>query len=277
VPHVARISIAPVRSLGLEHPDAVDLTEVGVVEDRRFYLIDDEGHLVDQIVAGELVQVSAHTDPDANRLRLTFPDGRVIDEPVRFGDPIETAIHDRRGVGHIVIGPWAEALEPFAGRSVRIVRCDRPGGTRIENAVSLITDGSLRELARHVDRPSVDGRRFRMLFELEGGEAHEEDGWLGGRIRVGEATLGITRADARCAMTTHDPDSGARDLDTLRAIIGYRGLREGRKADLGVLGEVAVPGRVRVGDEVSIIEPGFDAFAARRMHLARSVGAAEGI
>jgi len=267
MPRVTRISIAPVRGLGLEHPDAVDLTDVGVVEDRRFYLIDDAGRHIDQLVSGALVQVAARTDPDGTLLRLTFPDGTVVEGTVELGEAIETTIVNRIAVGHVVLGQWGDALEPFAGRRIRIVRCDRPGGTRVENAISLITDGSLRELASRVGRPSVDGRRFRMLFELEGAEAHEEDSWLGGRIAVGEAVLSITKPDARCAITTQDPDTGARDIDTLRTIIGYRGLREGRKVDFGVLGEVATPGRVRVGDEVSVVAPGDDTFRARRMRL----------
>ena len=267
MPHVARISIAPVRGLGLEHPTAVDLTEIGVLEDRRFYLIDDAGRHIDQLVSGALVQVGAHTDADGMRLRLTLPDGTVLDDAVELGEPIETTIVNRIAVGHVVLGPWGDALEPFAGRRIRIVRCDRPGGTRVANAVSLITDGSLRELASRVGQPTVDGRRFRMLFELEGAEAHEEDGWLGGQIAVGEAVLSITKPDARCAITTLDPDTGVRDIDTLRTIIGYRGLREGRKVDFGVLGEVATPGQVRVDDEVSVVAPGDDTFSARRMRL----------
>jgi uncharacterized protein YcbX len=267
VPRVSRISIAPVRGLGLEHPDAVELTEVGVLEDRRFYLIDDDGRHIDQLVSGALVRVGAHTDPDATRLRLTFPDGTVIDEAVELGEAIETTIVNRIAVGHVVRGPWGDSLEPFAGRRVRIVRCDRPGGTRVENAVSLITDGSLRELASQVGKPSIDARRFRMLFELEGAEAHEEDTWLGGQIAVGDAVLALTKPDARCAITTQDPDTGERDIDTLRTIIDYRGLRDGRKVDFGVLGEVATPGRVRVGDEVTVVVAGGDTFEARRMQL----------
>jgi uncharacterized protein YcbX len=267
MPRVARISIAPVRGLGLEHPDTVDLTSVGVVDDRRFYLIDDQGRHIDQLVSGALVQVGAHTDPDATRLRLTFPDGTEIEDDVELGEAIETTIVNRIAVGHVVRGRWGDALEPFAGRRIRIVRCDRPGGTRVENAVSLIADGSLRELASRVGLPKVDGRRFRMLFELEGAEPHEEDSWLGGQIAVGEAVLSITKPDARCAITTQDPDTGARDIDTLRTIIGYRGLREGRKVDFGVLGEVATPGRVRVGAEVSVVIPGDDTFTSRRMRL----------
>ena len=267
MPRVTRISIAPVRGLGLEHPDAVDLMDVGVVEDRRFYLIDDEGRHIDQLVSGALVQVGAHTDPDATRLRLAFPDGTVIDEAVELGEAIETTIVNRIAVGHVVLGPWGDALEPFAGKRIRIVRCDRAGGTRVENAVSLIGDGSLRELASRVGRPSIDARRFRMLFELEGADAHEEDSWLGGQIAVGESVLSITKPDARCAITTQDPDTGARDIDTLRTIIGYRGLRDGRKVDFGVLGEVATPGRVRVSDEVRVVVAGDDTFKAKRMRL----------
>jgi uncharacterized protein YcbX len=175
----------------------------------------------------------------------------VIEDEVALADPIETPIHGRTGVGHVVVGPWAEALSAFCGREIRLVRCDRPGGTRVANAVSLVGDGSLGVLARRAGVEAVDARRFRMLMELEGAEPHEEDTWLGGRVSVGGAELQITKPDARCAITTQDPDSGRRDLDTLRTIISYRGLREGRHADFGVLGEVTVPGTIRLGDELT--------------------------
>jgi len=67
----------------------------------------------------------------------------------------------------------------------------------------------------------------------------------------------VTKPDARCAITTQDPDTGERDLDTLRTILRYRGFRAGdpeHKLDFGVLGEVAVPGRIAVGDEVTVRE-----------------------
>src|SRR2546426_232615 len=154
------------------------------------------------------------------------------------------------------------ALEPFVGRPVLLVRCDLPGGTRIKdgethvrNAVSLVSDGSLAELARQLGVPSVDGRRFRMLIEIEGAPPHEEDTWIGDRVAIGSAVLSITKPDARCAITTQDPDTGERDLDTLRTVLRYRGFRpddDEHKIDFGVLGEVAQPGRVNVGDEVPL-------------------------
>ena len=254
MPHAVRFSIAPVRSLGLEHPESIEVTDRGVVEDRRFFLADATNRLVDKLVIPELSRISTHTDPDATHLRMTFPDGTVVEDEVRLTDPIETPIHGRTGVGHIVEGPWTAPLSEFAGRPITLVRCDRPGGTRSGNPVSLIGDGSLTELARHADTGPVDARRFRMLIELEGADPHEEDTWMGGRIAIGTAELLITKPDARCAMTTQNPDTGERDLDTLRTIIAYRGLREGKHADFGVLGDVTVPGTIRLGDEVTVLD-----------------------
>jgi uncharacterized protein YcbX len=265
MPRVARLSIAPVRGLGLRHPDSIDVVDGGVLEDRRFYLVDEHGRLVDRLIASGLVQVAAETDPEATWLRLIFPDGRVVEGDVTLDEPVATEIYGRLAIGHVVGGPWAAALTPYAHRPILLVRCDKPGGTRIRpgeanvrNAVSLVSDGSLRELARQLGVEAVDGRRFRMLVEVEGAGAHEEDTWIGGSVAIGSAVLSITKPDARCAITTQHPDTGERDLDTLRTLIRYRGFRAGdpeKKIDFGVLGEVLVPGTIRVGDVVDVRDP----------------------
>ena len=55
----------------------------------------------------------------------------------------------------------------------------------------------------------------------------------------------------RCAVTTQNPDSGAPDLDTLKALAAYRRVVETTEPlPFGVYAVVAVPGRVRVGDPV---------------------------
>ena len=254
MPQVSRLSIAPVRSLGLEHRDEIFVTEAGVLEDRRFFLADDTNRLVDRLIVGELVQIATHTDPDATTLRMTFPDGEVVEDEVQLGAAIETPIHGRTGVGHVVVGPWAAKLSAFCARPITLVRCDRPAGTRAGNPTSLVSDGSLTELARQIGVGAVDARRFRMLIELTGADPHEEDTWVGRRVAVGDAVLAITTRDPRCAITTQDPDTGVRDLDTLRTIIAYRGLRDGKHADFGVLGDVTQPGAIRLGDEARVLD-----------------------
>ena len=263
MPRISRLSVAPVRALGLSHPESVELADTGVTNDRRFYLVDERGRLVDRLLAGELVQVGSETNDDATWLKLTFPDGSVAEGEVRLDEPVRTEIYGRLAVGHVVGGPWAAALEPFAHRRVLLVRCDKPGGTRIRpgetqvrNQVSLVSDGSLRELAANLGVDEVDARRFRMLIEVEGAAAHEEDTWITQDVAIGSAVVTITKPDARCAITTQDPDTGERDLDTLRTILRYRGFRADdpeRKIDFGVLGEVRRPGRISVGDEVAVL------------------------
>ncbi len=55
----------------------------------------------------------------------------------------------------------------------------------------------------------------------------------------------------RCVVTTQDPDTGERDLDTLRTLTGYRGeVETTERLPFGVWGEVVEPGTVRLGDAV---------------------------
>ena len=89
-----------------------------------------------------------------------------------------------------------------------------------------------------------------MLVHIAGTRPHEEDEWLGRRVRIGETVVEVTKQDARCRMTTRNPDTGVRDFDTLRAIKEYRGVRNGKSIDFGVYADVVQPGVIRVGDPV---------------------------
>ncbi len=255
IPTVVRFNVAHAKGFALEHPERIVLSPTGVAEDRRFYLVDRTGRLVDGLIAGPLVTAGARTDPDGATFRVTLPGGRVIEDEVRPGDPIVTSMYGRTVQGHVVEGPWAEALAPLAGRPVRLVRTDRPGGTRTTHPVTIVGDGSLAKLGRRLGlRGPVDGRRFRMLIELAGTGPHEEDGWVGRRIALGETILAVSAPVPRCAITSQHPERGVRDLDTLRAIREYRGLRDGRHLDFGVWAEVERPGAIALGDAVTVLE-----------------------
>ena len=118
--------------------------------------------------------------------------------------------------------------------------------------MSLVSRASLARLGQEAgEHRPVDGRRFRMLFEIDGVGAHQEDLSIGERVRIGGATVLPVGDVGRCAVTKCDPDTGVSDLDTLGALARYR--REGRTEPLplGVYGDVLVPGRVRLGDLVA--------------------------
>jgi uncharacterized protein len=96
-----------------------------------------------------------------------------------------------------------------------------------------------------------------MLIEVDGIDAHEEDGWVGRQIRVGSALMRGCGHVGRCVITTRDPDTAEADLDTLKLLATYRhkiGTTE--PLAFGIYGEVLESGRVAVGDEVRLDGPG---------------------
>ncbi len=253
MPTVSWLSVAPVKGLALAQRDAVVLERYGVLENRRFYLVDDRGRFVNGMRDSVLFQVRADYDAARDTLSLRFPDGTTVDGAIDFGEPVETIFYRRRVTGRLVVGPWAAALSEFARKPLALVQTDVPGAAvdRSRGAVSLVSDESVDELTRRSGSEApVDARRFRMLIGIRGCAPHEEDEWLGRNVRVGEAVVHLVEPVARCAITTKDPETGRRDFDTLRAIKAYRGLRAGKKIDFGVYADVEKPGRIRVGDPV---------------------------
>jgi uncharacterized protein YcbX len=254
---VTRISIAPVKSLGLTHPTEIELGPHGVPGNRRFWVVDETGRLFNGKRGGPIVQIRPDWDEATRVLTLTFPDGERVAGVVELGEPVAATMYDHPHPSRRVLGPWQEAISTFVGKPLALLwaethAVDRGyrGGT-----VSLVSRGSLEKLGEvaGADEP-VDGRRFRMLFEIDGVAAHEEDAWLGTQVRVGEATIELNGDVGRCVVTSHDPDTGITTVDTLKALAGYR--REGRKEPLpfGVYGSVLVPGSVRVGDPVEQLQ-----------------------
>ena len=251
---VSWLSVAPVKGLALTRRDELELESFGALENRRFHLLDERGRFVNGLTRLErsLFAVVPRWEPDADTLSLTFPDGSVVDGRVEFGEPVFTWFYNRSEPGRIVQGPWAQALSAYAGRELRLARTDAPGRAvdRADGSVSIVSDESVDELARQAGVDGADARRFRMLVGVRGGEPHEEDTWIGRDVRIGEAVVRVHEQVARCAITTKNPDTGERDLDTLRVIKAYRGTRGEKQLDFGVYGEVVTPGRVRVGDAV---------------------------
>jgi uncharacterized protein YcbX len=251
---VSSITYAPVKGLGLARVEEVELELTGVRDNRRFHLISDQGRLVNGKVMGRLVQVAATADRDGTTLSLRFPDGSAVEGEVVHGEPTETNFFGRPVAGRIVEGAFSEALSSFAGQPLRLVRVNEPGAGSDRGAgasVSIVSSGTLDRLAEEAGEEHIDGRRFRMLFGIDGVEPHAEDGWVGRRVALGAAVVRLQALVGRCAVTTQDPDTGVADLDTLGILAGYRShVDSDEPLPIGVWGGVEQPGRVRVGDPV---------------------------
>lgn len=254
-PTVAALQTTPVKGLRVVARDAIELTETGVADDRRFYLVDARGRMVNGKQLGALHAVVATLDDDG--LGLAFPGGETVRGPVVLADEtLATTFFSRPTPARELLGDFGAALSEHVGRSLRVVEgvhrkaLDRGRG----GAASFISGASLRAIER-LASDQVDARRFRMLVEVDGlEEAHEEDTWVGRSVRVGAALVRVRGHVGRCLTTQRDPETGTPDVPMLDLLRFYRsGLDTTEPLAFGVYGEVLEPGRVAVGDPVELM------------------------
>lgn len=249
------IATTPVKGLRLHHQREALVTSRGIAGDRAFFLVDEAGRMVSLKRLGTLAAVLAEHDHAAGRLTLRFPDGREVTAAVEPGAPEPVAFYGMTLTVRPLAGPFAAALSEHAGAPLRLVAAppERSGVDRGgEGAVTLLSRASLERLREQsgAEEP-VDARRFRMTFGFDGATAHEEDGWIGRELRIGEALVHVGGHVGRCAVTTRNPDTGAVDFPTLRHLAAYRRTIEATEPlPFGVHARVLEPGRVRVGDPI---------------------------
>ena len=150
---------------------------------------------------------------------------------------------DSRGRALINGFPWdsAEALalvKDAAGRDAWVE--EAAGLDRFDILPLLVaTDGAIAAFGR-------DLRRLRPNIVLSGVNGLAERDWEGARLRIGDAIVHLDSLRGRCHMTTVDPDTLQIDPGVLRDIV--------RRFDgkLALNAEVERPGRIRVGDLVTL-------------------------
>jgi len=251
---VSALRTTPVKGLRICAREEVMLEIGGVGDDRRFYLIDERGRMVNGKRIGILSAVRAEFDRGTGRLALIFPDGSAVSQIVKLKGEVQTRFFSDRPMAKLVAGPWSRVLSDYTGTELRLVQADPDRGGVDRGAaggVSLISEASVARLEAVADGRTVDSRRFRMLLEVAGPDAHEEDEWVGHTVRVGQALVAFRGHVGRCLVTSQSPDTGIVDLPTLE-LLGYRrGLATTEPLAFGIFGEVLEPGLVRLGDGVT--------------------------
>jgi uncharacterized protein YcbX len=252
---VCGLAITPVKGTRLRPAERIELEREGVRENRRFYVVDARNRMLNAKVLGELQTVVADYSDSERRLALTFPDGRQVVGEIDVGDEIQTRFFSREAAARVIEGPWSAALSVHLGQPLRLVEpldgsaVDR----RARGAASLISRASLSRLAAEGGLDVLDSRRFRMLIEIDGVDAHHEDRWVGRTTRVGEALIAWGGHVGRCLITSRDPETGEIDVPTLDILGDYRGEVGGTEPlPFGIYGRVIEPGSIAVGDTVAL-------------------------
>lgn len=127
----------------------------------------------------------------------------------------------------------------------RVIKQDR--GVFDTFPVSLITMQTIASLAEMVGAPLAVGRfRPNVLVEAAGDVPFAEDDWVGRVLAAGDWRFRIDKRDGRCAVITIDPATTERNPEILRKVAQHR------EGCLGVYGTTVQPGRIAVGDALTL-------------------------
>jgi uncharacterized protein YcbX len=230
VGRVAALWRYPVKSMGAEPLDEVEVSWHGLAGDRRFAFVRDG------LERSGFPYLTIRERSDMAHFQPSFTD------PDRL-DASRTVVRTPGGEEFDVLDP---ALVDELGGGARVIRLKR--GLFDTAPLSLMTTQTVAGLGALVGR-ELDPQRFRpnLLVEASEGDARfPEDAWVGLALRVGGMRMRVDQRDERCVVTNVDPATSERDPAILRAIA-----RE-REACLGVYGATVEPGRVALGDPVTL-------------------------
>ena len=139
--------------------------------------------------------------------------------------------------------PWHsdDAQQVVRGAAGDEVRLEPSGERRFdETHLMVATDGAVAHIG-------VDRRRFRPNIVVGGVDGLAERDWAGRQLAIGDVLIDVDHLCERCVMTTIDPDTLEPDPDVLRRI-------NSDYDELFALNcNVAQPGRISVGDEVTLL------------------------
>lgn len=248
---VSGLRVAPVKGLASVSLQGVTLTRDGVAEDRRLFLLRDDGSVVTMRRFPQLTCVVPQLDLAASSLTVTLPDeSRATSSLTTAGPRVAATLFGKQRSGVVVDGPVTEALSSYVGERVRVVFAERTGVGWDEGPVSLLGHASVQAVGTPTDSGGPDVARYRMLIDVTGTEPFEEDSWVGRNVGVGTAVVRVSHRLQRCVVIDYVATSGVKDWEGVRTLLSRRGQGD---PTLGVIGEVEEPGEVRVGDRVEVL------------------------
>ena len=278
----------PVKSMRGELLEQAEFTELGLVGDRAYALIDaDTGKVVSakstRLFPGLFGCRATFVEPpqpggEAPPVRIALPDGTSVSSDSGDVDRVLSA-YFRRDVTLARAAPDdftidqyhpdLEDVDPAGYRDTVVeqklgsaffaqigLASPVPVGSFLDLfPVSVLTTSTLEQLSELRPQSRFDQRRFRMnviIGTKEGGFV--ENDWIDHELAIGEAVrLGVAMADPRCVMTTLAQEDLPKDTEVLRTLTQHNRVQVGAAGLFpcaGVYTVVQVPGTMRVGDRV---------------------------
>ena len=256
----------PVKSMIGEQLDVADMTNLGLVGDRAYALVDRSN---EKVVSAknprkwpQLLEFrAAFLEPPRGgekmpAVRITLPNGRVVTSEQGDCDQILSEALGRE-VTLASVAPKTPSLEEYWPDMEDLAHRDTvtdesiPVGTFFDAAVvHVVTTATLDRLRELHPQGRFEIRRFRPNVLVEQASDRKdfiENGWVGRTLKIGTAAqLSITGPCPRCVMTTLPQGDLPADAAVLRSAAQHN------QANVGVYASVAKGATVRRGDPVTI-------------------------
>lgn len=260
---VSELIIYPVKSTGHISLQQTKIDNFGLIDDRRWMLVDEQGDYISQRKHPRLCLIKTSLEPDGLILRAPeMPDFRVTND--QRSDRITVTIWDDKCSAVDCGDEVAAWLKDFMGQNSRLVyfpenekrQIDQQYGRLGEYTafsdgfpILLISQGSLDDLNNKLDKP-VPMIRFRPNIVVSGCEGFAEDNWK--RIKIGSIELRIVKPCSRCIIPNIDTVTAKRGKEPAYTLSQYR--KRDNKIYFGQNVIATDIGQIAVGMPVEIIE-----------------------
>lgn len=266
---ISQIHIYPIKSCGGISLEQAQLTDRGLLHDRRWMIVDPQGNCLTQRDNAQMALIRTAIDGEKLRIwhqlkkiaPLEIPleiSMRSVMEVSLWGDRFLASRHSEE------TDAWFSGV---LGQNCHLVHMHkesrRPVDPRYasEGEIVSMADGyphlilgeaslaHLNEKLSEKGEEAVPMNRFRPNLVFQGGDAHVEDSWSG--IKIGELSFKAVKPCARCQLTTIEQETAKQGKEPLRTLSTYR--KEGAKVLFGMNLLHEGNGVVRIGDEIRTI------------------------
>jgi uncharacterized protein len=259
---VTRLAVYPVKGLGGQLLEEVEVQERGLAWDRRWMLVGEDHRFLTQRVLPKMATIKATVKPGELMLSHGKNEITVPIEPPETAAKIQATVWNDQVEAVFLPDPghWLSDILSFRCDLVFMpattLRAVNPAFARAGDIVGfadaypilLVGEASLADLNSRLGDP-VPVDRFRPNIVISTKEPFVEDQW--GEIAIGSALVCGTKASDRCSVPTVDQLTGERTgPEPIRTLATYR--RFGNGVYLGQNLTIRRTGRIALGDVISV-------------------------
>lgn len=261
----------PVKSMGGESVEALELGRFGAVGDRGYALREKDGRITTAKRTSQLLECKARFRSDSG-IEIVLPNGTAVNAGQADASQKLSAFLNRE----VTLERWQPGQQNFGELDAKTIFADVPiqqalagkkrqlpdnadrydlaPGTFFDSAhLHLLATGTVEHLKSLIGADvNLDVRRFRpniLIDTVDELSGFIEDDWIGRKLIIGDSVeIAEIWPTLRCVMTTVKQNDLPKDIRILHTVVKQH------ETHLGVFAKTGVAGMVTVGDTVYLCD-----------------------